>query len=152
MQGMNSGRQTMAHRVNKGARQKIFPPEVLNLSQAELKRRLGFRPATARRKTQTWLLYDNEYINSDDYVGEHTKKTIFRGDIMFRVSTFPSACIRLMTRSIIDCGRYTLRDERDRCFDRRPSLPSVHKEGQRSLVACANNHAWAPCNLRRTGA
>jgi hypothetical protein len=109
---MNSGRQTMAHRINNQGREKIFPPEVTELPQAQLQRKLGFRPATSRQKVQTWKLYDNEFINSDDYIDEHTPQSIFRGDFMFRVSFYTSMRTQLKTRSILDCSRHPLRAER----------------------------------------
>jgi hypothetical protein len=88
MRGMNSGRQTHAHFINMKAREKIFPPDVLDLSREDLNYNLGFRPAFRKTK-QRWLLYDNVYINSDEYTGKYTKQTIFRGDIMFLVRLVP---------------------------------------------------------------
>jgi hypothetical protein len=89
--GMNDIRQTIAHRINVEAREKIFPPEIIELSQEQLHRELGFRRSTPR-KQQHWVLYDNKYINGEDYAGPgtSTEASIFRGDYMYRVRTLLS--------------------------------------------------------------
>jgi hypothetical protein len=61
----------------------IFPEEVLDMSPEQLKRKLGFRPATARKK-QHWIKYDSPFLNSDDYIGVWKPTTIFRSEYLFR--------------------------------------------------------------------
>lgn len=76
-------RSDAAHAVNQKCRIEIFG-DLLKLDQSELDQKLGWKDARGRQKGG-WQIYDVEVLNSSNYAGKWSPKTIFRSNYLYRV-------------------------------------------------------------------
>lgn len=81
---MQAYRSDMAHRVSETCAPEIFGNLLSGMySRTELDRKLGWSPGSKKPKRKPgWMLYEVEVLNSDDWMGKMSLKTIFRGNYM----------------------------------------------------------------------